>query len=103
PNKWLENESTQELIAELDRSRPNSGLDVVKGGNSSGVYADELLAVSYAGWISPAFQLKVNQAFLDRRRPQEAALPALHDPALQAILHLTVDLDSTKHRLAQVE
>jgi len=33
----------------------------------SGTFAHELLAISYAGWISPAFHLKVNQVFIDYR------------------------------------
>jgi len=72
PNKWLENASAKELLAELDAQTPNSGLaqkslNVVKGGKSPGTFAHELLAISYAGWISPAFQLKVNQVFMDYR------------------------------------
>ena len=42
---------------------------MINGGNERGTYAHELLAVSYAGWISPRFQLQVNQAFLDSRQP----------------------------------
>lgn len=68
PSRWLRNESTQELITELDPQRSKNDIDVIKGGNASGTYAHELLAISYAGWISPAFQLRVNQAFLDMKR-----------------------------------
>lgn len=72
PSNWLDLLGTQELIAELNRQRQDRTFDVVKGGNAPGIYAHELLAVSYAGWISPAFQLKVNQAFLDMRRGKNA-------------------------------
>jgi len=87
PNKWLENKSTQELVKELsqnyglgpDFQAPNSGLgpepqgrntalgpiNTIHGGNAPGTFAHELLAISYAGWISPSFQLKVNKVFID--------------------------------------
>ncbi|WP_445425170.1 phage antirepressor KilAC domain-containing protein [Alishewanella sp. HL-SH06] len=99
PNKWLENKSAQELISELESQTPNSGLaekaiNSVKGGSTPGTFAHELLAVSYAGWISPAFQLKVNQVFLDYRNgrlqpvPQFDPAAALSDPATMRSLLL---------------
>lgn len=99
PNKWLENKSAQELISELESQTPNSGLaekaiNSVKGGVAPGTFAHELLAVSYAGWISPAFQLKVNQVFLDYRNgrlqpvPQFDPAAALNDPATMRSLLL---------------
>ncbi|MGX3067698.1 KilA-N domain-containing protein, partial [Ursidibacter arcticus] len=70
PDNWLRLQSTKELVAEISqfsdlRSEP---LMVINGGAERGTYAHELLAVSYAGWISPRFQLQVNQAFLDSKR-----------------------------------
>jgi hypothetical protein len=87
PGEWLKNKSTQELISELVSQKGNSPFDVVTGGNAPGTYVHELLAVSYAGWISPAFQLKVNQAFIDMRRTMHTSLPATLDayPELRAL------------------
>ena len=69
PSYWLALESTAALINELDTDTgiSVSTVNVVKGGKSQGSFCHQLLAVSYAGWISPAFQLKVNQAFIDCR------------------------------------
>lgn len=70
PSIWKETKQAQELISELDDQSQNSGLaslESSKGGKSPGTFAHELLAVSYAGWISPRFQLQVNQVFLDYR------------------------------------
>ena len=67
PKAWLATKQAQELIEEL-RQNPAFGeevIKVVKGGTSSGTFAHELLAVEYAGWISPAFRLQVNQTFLN--------------------------------------
>jgi len=104
PSKWLGNKSTQELIAELEKQNPFSCIDVVKGGNAAGTYAHELLAVSYAGWISPAFQLKVNQTFLDVKRG--ALFPAIPDPvdrypqlrAIRELLTATAEAQLTAER-----
>ncbi|HEL7984744.1 TPA: KilA-N domain-containing protein [Escherichia coli] len=58
---WLALDGTKKLIAELEKQ--TTGITVVtKEG-----FAHELLAVEYAGWISPAFRLHVNQTFIDYR------------------------------------
>lgn len=69
PSIWLATGQAQELVSELSQ---NSGfgqevIKSVKGGKSPGTFAHELLAISYAGWINAAFQLKVNQVFMDYR------------------------------------
>lgn len=79
PNKWLRLESTKELIKQIEQT-PDlaSALKVNNGGKSQGTFAHELLAVSYASWISPAFHLKVNQVFIDYR--QGKLKPVAIDP-----------------------
>lgn len=71
PDNWLRLQSTQELITEISQfsDMRTAPLQVINGGIHRGTYAHELLAISYAGWISPGFQLQVNQAFLDSKRP----------------------------------
>lgn len=66
PSYWLALGSTKALVKELESQ--TTGIPVVTlEGRDGGTFAHELLAVSYAGWISPAFHLKVNQVFLDFR------------------------------------
>lgn len=79
PSNWLRLDSAKEMIEELTRCSDMSiaPISVAKGGINQGTHAHELLAISYAGWISPRFQLQVNQAFLDSRKPQ--AQPLLKD------------------------
>lgn len=96
PNRWLRTKHAQELIAELDRKllkifqTPNlaagqKSLDVVVGGSNPGTYANELIAVSYAGWLRVDFQLDVNQAFIDfksgKLRIDLANMPSLAELA----------------------
>lgn len=70
PSIWRATKQAHELISELEDQSQNSGfgpIEARRGGKMAGTYAHELLAVSYAGWISPKFQLHVNQVFLDYR------------------------------------
>lgn len=89
PSKWLATEQAKELIAELEKQSPISGLGeevikTIKGGKAPGTFAHELLAVEYAGWISPSYRLQVNQTFLDYRtgklQPTFDPTKALNDP-----------------------
>ncbi len=76
PNNWLRLDSTQELINELEQSSDLriGAVSKIRGGQAPGTFVDELLAISYAGWISPKFQLEVNRAFLQSK--QKPQLPA---------------------------
>jgi len=79
PNKWLKLKSTQSLVSELEATEESFGrvINSIKGGNAPGTFAHQLLAISYAGWISPAFQLQVNQVFLHSKSQMVAAEPQL--------------------------
>lgn len=106
PKAWLATKAAQELVDEL-RQDPAFGLNVTKvqrGGVSPGTFAHELLAVSYASWISPAFHLKVNQVFIDYR--QGKLKPAAMDPTKLSrldILSLAIEAEEENQKLtAQV-
>jgi anti-repressor protein len=78
PAHWLAKQSTQALVTACEGQHPGACLDVVHEGTTADTYAHALLAVSYAGWIAPAFQLKVNQAFLDSQRRPKLPMPLTH-------------------------
>lgn len=77
PTLWLKTQITQDLIKELRQNpaflqestdmRKRTSLMIKRGINKE-VFAHELLAISYAGWIGPKFQLMVNQAFLNYKK-----------------------------------
>ncbi|MCK5517641.1 MAG: phage antirepressor KilAC domain-containing protein [Desulfobulbaceae bacterium] len=107
PNRWLANKQTIELIDALKSQTQNLGsgdksatyVNIVNGGNFPGTFAQELLAISYAGWISPSFQLQVNQVFLDFRSgkfTQQFSVPSTRAEALR----LAADLEE-KNTLLQ--
>ncbi|GCU87097.1 KilA-N domain-containing protein [Escherichia coli] len=99
PGEWLRLKQTAGLIAELEANLLKNNQDgnsrlghkaiiSVHGGSTPGTFAHELLAVEYAGWISPAFRLQVNQTFIDYRTGKLAAsnnqLPNFDDPIAAA-------------------
>lgn len=91
PNEWLRSKQVQELVSELESQNGNSrsaqkSINVVNGGTQQGTFADQLLAISYAGWISPRFQLQVNQVFLDYKKSSDTTLtlPDFSDPVAAA-------------------
>ncbi|HEY3984979.1 KilA-N domain-containing protein [Cedecea sp.] len=87
PSYWLALDSTKWLIAELEMQTTGIPVVTVEGRNG-GTFAHELLAVEYAGWVSPAFRLQVNQAFIDFRTgklaPANSGLPDFEDPIAAA-------------------
>lgn len=95
PNQWMRRSSAKSLINELAVNL-QLGHEVIEskhGGDNNGTFAHELLAIEYAGWISPAFRLQVNQTFLDYRtgklqkvqEPQQK-LPMNYLEALEALV-----------------
>ncbi|MFB9087123.1 phage antirepressor KilAC domain-containing protein [Erwinia tracheiphila] len=112
PKTWLETKQAQELISEL---RQNSALGqevikVTKGGTSPGTFAHELLAVEYAGWISPAFRLQVNQTFIDFRSGKLPPVTfdmadALNDPAFLrgTLLTYTEKVIALEHQVEEMK
>jgi len=110
PGKWLDNAQSKELIAELESQSPISGLaqkslNVVKGTNTPGTFAHELLAISYAGWISPAFQLKVNQVFMDYRtgKLQPTAVPVSLSEALRLAADMAEQIEKQSEKIEKLE
>jgi hypothetical protein len=84
PSNWLRLDSTKALIDELlNSSDLRSSVIASAGGVGGGTFAHELLAISFAGWISPRFQLQVNQVFLDYKNSTATslALPDFNNPA----------------------
>ncbi|MDY7841586.1 phage antirepressor KilAC domain-containing protein [Aeromonas caviae] len=95
PSYWLALDSTAELIAEVAKTT-NTEIPVFsKRGLNGGTFAHELLAISYAGWISPAFQLQVNQVFLDYRTGKLGPVT----PQLTTMEILQIAMQSEQERL----
>lgn len=76
PNRFLRNEQTQALIAEINNENkryPNLGSAIrTINGNNGGTYACKEIVVAYGAWIDVVVHLAVIRAFLDT---QPTALP----------------------------
>ncbi|MBD2811910.1 KilA-N domain-containing protein [Xenorhabdus sp. Vera] len=107
PNKWLETKQAKELIRQFEAKllkmfqTPNSrsAQKGINGGMSPGTFAHELIAVSYAGWIRPDFQLDVNQAFIDFKSGNSG----LGINSLPSLDHMVGRFDELRHQLAHDE
>jgi len=109
-NSHLAQDSTNELTENLrlaqDTTSELSGnsrlaydvINVQKGGSSPGTFAHEILAVEYAGWISPDFRITVNQTFIDYRKGVLPVLPVLA-PTLPK---LVLDFNSSDKIVSQL-
>ncbi|MEI8661018.1 KilA-N domain-containing protein, partial [Xenorhabdus bovienii] len=106
----LRTKYAKELIAELDAKLLKNNqtaylqsgqkvVDINNGGTSPGTYAHELIAVSYAGWIRPDFQLDVNQAFIDFKSGNSG----IGINALPSLDHMVGRFDELRHQLAKDE
>ena len=64
PSMWLSNDHTKGVVAVLEAGNPASNpVATIKGRGKTGTYVSEDLVYSCAMWISPAFHVKVVQAY----------------------------------------
>lgn len=67
PGEFLRSDSVKAFVAAYDASESDAGFTAsvhsVKGGKSQGTYAAELIAIRYAAWIDPSFEVKVYRTF----------------------------------------
>lgn len=111
PKAWLTTKQAQELIDELrqDSAFGEDVIKITKGGIAPGTFAHELLAIEYAGWISPSFRLQVNQTFLDFKAGKLQAyrdpMEALNDPELLrgTLLVYTEKVIALKHQVEEMQ
>ncbi|HGJ5890851.1 MAG TPA: phage antirepressor KilAC domain-containing protein [Arsenophonus apicola] len=111
PAQWLRTQSAKDLVQELtDVQKCTSPINAVKGGVNQGTFAHELLAIEYAGWISPKFRLMVNQTFLDFKAGKLAPvvidpMVALNDPAVMRglLLNYSEKILERDHQIAEMK
>lgn len=80
PWRWLRLEKTQELIHYYDTfiQTPNlvsggkSAAYAINGGNNPGIYANEMLTLDWAAWVSPALRCEIYREYLERHSIAES-------------------------------
>lgn len=64
PAKFLRNENAKAFVEALDLEGQNCpSIQTIKGRGITGTYATELVALRYAGWISPKVEVEVYKTF----------------------------------------
>ena len=63
PGNFLRSESVAAFVQELSDAQNRAAVMVIRGGVGQGTFADELVAIRYAAWIDPKFELAVYQTF----------------------------------------
>lgn len=64
PGKFLASQSVKDFIVYLDtQNKGIASVESIKGGKNQGTYAVELVAIRYAAWIDPEFEIRVYQSF----------------------------------------
>lgn len=67
PRRWKDTEDAKQLIDKLAENlnvAKNGIYKASRGRHSTGTWAHKLLAVEYAGYLSPELRLKINETFL---------------------------------------
>ena len=68
PSEFLSSQGVQAFVAAVDaenlgKAENPASVKSVKGGKNPGTWAAELVAIRYAAWIDPAFEVRVYRAF----------------------------------------
>jgi hypothetical protein len=103
PAHWLRNKQAQDFVSEVEKQTTQICI-VSMPGRNGGTFAHELVAVEYAGWISPRFRIKVNQTFIDYRTGQltPADSTPSGDPVIQALIVSLQKIDALQAKVAKL-
>mgnify|MGYP001805956571 CR=1 FL=1 len=107
PAQWLRNQQAKDFIQEIITMQICTvPINSINGGTSPGTFAHELVAIEYAGWISPSFRIKVNQTFIDYRTgklqfitPSLPYQPIIEIQVIEALARMLLISDTSKIRM----
>lgn len=74
PSNFLRGEGIDAFVQSLSEAQKRASVNVIKGGIESGTWADELVAIRYAAWIEPAFEVQVYERFRDSVKSNNGVL-----------------------------
>ncbi|WP_334469773.1 KilA-N domain-containing protein [Arsenophonus sp. PmNCSU2021_1] len=74
PSNFLRGDGIASFVQSLSNTQKRASVNVIKGGLESGTWADELVAIRYAAWIEPAFEVQVYEQFRDSVKSNNGAL-----------------------------
>lgn len=97
PAQWTRSKQAQEFVSAVEKQTMQICIVSVEG-RSGGTFAHELIAVEYAGWISPEFRIKVNQTFIDYRTGK--LQPTLNPANFSRLQLIELAMQAEQERLA---
>ncbi|WP_245677387.1 KilA-N domain-containing protein [Candidatus Arsenophonus triatominarum] len=65
PSVFLRSEGISTFAQKVSEASQSASVNIIKGGLESGSWAVEIIAIRYAAWIDPAFEVQVYERFRD--------------------------------------
>lgn len=106
PIFWLNNQSTEDYLAELSKLRNLSLADLVivkKGGNNPGTWMHEDVALEFARWLSPAFAIWCNDRIKELLTTGVSTVSNDDEAILHAMQVLQQRVEASKQRIQMLE
>ncbi|PAV01663.1 DNA-binding protein [Arsenophonus sp. ENCA] len=74
PSVFLRSEGINNFVQKVSEASNSASVNIIKGGLESGSWANELVAIRYAAWIEPEFEVQVYEQFRDSVKSNNGAL-----------------------------
>lgn len=95
---FLQNKRTREFIAILDAILGFSSTEVTRGGNTPGTWAHQKLAIKFAAWLDPKFELWVYDRVEELMRQGYTKIDTI---SRKKLLLMMLELEEKAERLAE--
>jgi len=63
PSKFMRSSQIGRFVDSLTKAQKRASVKVIKGGTESGIWGLELVAIRYAAWLNPDFEIRVYETF----------------------------------------
>ncbi|WP_334471092.1 KilA-N domain-containing protein [Arsenophonus sp. PmNCSU2021_1] len=74
PSVFLRSEGISAFAQKVSEASQSASVNIIKGGLESGSWAVEIIAIRYAAWIDPAFEVQVYERFRDSIKSNNGVL-----------------------------
>ena len=86
PGEFLKSKQIKQFAQALTDATKIASVLSIKGGPNQGTWGLELVAIRYAAWLSPKFEIEVYQTFLDYRTGKLTTAPATQSAGINETL-----------------
>nr|WP_230684178.1 KilA-N domain-containing protein [Enterobacter ludwigii] len=73
PGAFLQSAQVRRFVDELSDATKIASVKTIKGGKDQGTWGMELVAIRYAAWIEPKFEIQVYNTFAEAKRQKAMA------------------------------